>query len=136
IGWRLGGGSRSWDGDSPVLIKALCEAAAGAVSFLAQADSPRGVANAAMTLKNRSDPYVQQAIAYSLARAGEVEAASQELDNLVPLLHEDVPWQREMARRARILRAQLSEGGCEAARSFDTWTKQTSERLRVTDESH
>ena len=119
IGWRLGGGSHTWNADTPNLITEL---SAGlkreALPFLSRVQSPRDVADAASSLHPIKgpvmqqaityavgDPITQQAIAYALARAGDVKEAGDALGRLISLLHEEVPWQHEMAdwKQGRVL---------------------------------
>ena len=79
------------------------------------------VAKAATALQTAQDPYVQEAIAYALARAGDVEQAAMALDQLVGLLDVKVPWQCEMADKARALKSQMVSNPSDVQRQLEAW---------------
>jgi hypothetical protein len=51
------------------------------------------------------------------------------LDRLIGHLREDVPWQREMADRARTLKSQLVSYPAAAQKQFDAWEVETAKNL-------
>lgn len=146
IGWRLRGGtggSSSWNADAPNLIPELIAALGReALPFLSRVHSPRDVAEVASAIHpvkgpiaqetvpyTSGDPIKQQAIAYALARDGDVAEAGEALDRLVNLLHEEVPWQHEIAERARVLKSQLLRDPAAARRQLDVWEAETAKNL-------
>jgi hypothetical protein len=79
-----------------------------------------------------ADPYVQQAIAYSFARAGDIGKAVTALDQLVGQVlsgNEPYPWQREMAERARALKARLLVNPASAQQQLEAWESETAKNL-------
>jgi hypothetical protein len=111
-----------WNADAPNLIADLSTALRReALPFLSEIESPQDVANGALSLRQLQDPYVRQAMAYALARAGNVSKAVPALDELARLLDARVPWQREMAERAQTLSLQLLGDASEAKRQLDAW---------------
>ncbi len=128
-GWRLG---KLWTADAPDLIPQLRKIIhAEALPFLARAESPQGAAAAAIALQKSEDPGVQQVIAYSFARAGEITKASNALDRFVRLLNVTFEGQRKMADEAMQLRAQLLSRPDEAQRQLDMWEMETVRNLRL-----
>ena len=73
--------------------------------------------------------YVQEAIAYALARAGDVAQAAMALDQLVGLLDEKVPWQCEMADRARALKSQMVSNPADVQRQLEAWEAESVHNL-------
>jgi hypothetical protein len=130
FGWRVGGGSHLWNADAPSLIAELGAALKReALPFLSRIQSPRDVADAGMSLQKSADRYVQQAIAYALARAGDVGKAVAELDTLVAMLDVKVPWQLEMAERAQALKSKLLASPAEAQHQLDVWENESAKNL-------
>jgi hypothetical protein len=142
IGWRLGGGSHTWSADASNLI---AELGAGlkreALPFLSRIHSPQDVAEAAGSIHPIQGPaaqqtvsYVgrdeatQQAIAYALARGGDLQRGSEALDHLIELCG-DLAWQREMAARAQTLKSQLVSDPAAAQKQLDTWELDTAKTL-------
>jgi hypothetical protein len=72
---------------------------------------------------------VQEAIAYALARAGDVAQAAMALDQLVGLLDEKVPWQCEMADRARALKSQMVSNPADVQRQLEAWEAESVHNL-------
>jgi hypothetical protein len=134
IGWRVGGESHTWDINSPDLLTELgLSLKREALPFLLRIESPKEVADAVMALRISADPYVQQAIAYSFARAKEVSKATAAIDQLFHLLDmkESYPWQREMAERAEKLKAQLIADPEDAQHQLDVWESETVKNLKL-----
>ena len=130
VGWRLGGGCHDWKADDPNLIADLGIALKQqALPFLLDIQSPRDVAHAAISLKKSQDPYVQQAIAYALARAGDVDQAVTALDQLSSLHATHIQWQRTMVDRALALRSTLLLDPGEAQRQLEAWEAESMENL-------
>jgi hypothetical protein len=129
VGWRVG---RSWSADAPNIIAELGAALEReALPFLSVVNAPLDVACAATALDKPQDPHVQQAIAYSLARAGDAEHATVALNQLVHLL--DTPtkyaWQTEMADRALALNAKIISDPMSAQRQLKSWEDESARNL-------
>lgn len=132
VGWRLGGSSHIWNADAPGLISELDAALKReAVPFLSGVQSPQDVARAAASLQKSGDPYVQQAIAYAFARGGDVQQAATALTQLVRALDlkEQYPWQREMQRRAEVLKAELRDNPSVARQRLESWEVETTKQI-------
>lgn len=111
-----------WNADAPNLVHELGDALKReALPFLSPIESPRDVAQAAKSLRLPQNPNVQQAIAYALARAGDVSKAVAALDELVRLLDVKVPWQLEMLERANALKSQLLSDVSNAQKQLEAW---------------
>jgi hypothetical protein len=128
IGFNLGrrirgvGGGDRWNADAPNLLAELGAALKReALPFLGGIASLQDVAKAATALQTSHDPYVQEAIAYALARTGEIEQAAMALDQLIGLLDAKVPWQCEMADRARTLKSQMVSNPADVQRQLEAW---------------
>jgi hypothetical protein len=130
LGWRVGGGSHRWNADDPNMISDLTDALEReGVPFLFRVRSPREVAAAAASLNKTNDPYVQEAIAYALALAGDSEEAVAAFEHLAALLDVQIPWQLEMEQRARRLKADLLNNLRVAQRQLDDWRMETAKNL-------
>jgi hypothetical protein len=132
VGWRLGGGSRLWNADEPGLRSELCTAVTEqALPFLKSIQAPIDTARAAASLRKTKDPYVQQAIAYSFARGGDVEQAILGLSQLVGMLNmkENYLWQQEIARRAEALAAELLDNPSAALGRLEATEAETAKKL-------
>jgi len=70
-------------------------------------------------------------VAYALARAGDVKEAGDALGRLISLLHEEVPWQHEMADSARALKSQLGSDPAAAQKQLDAWEAETAKNLGI-----
>lgn len=128
FGKRIGGDR--WNADAPDLIQELGDALKReALPFLSVIKSPWDVAQAAMALRLPQNQHIQQAIAYALARAGEVNTALRALHELIRLLDARVPWQREMAERAETLIGKLAVNPADAQKQLETWEAETVKNL-------
>ncbi|MBO0801038.1 MAG: hypothetical protein J2P31_19650, partial [Blastocatellia bacterium] len=116
--------------DAPNLVTELRSAVKReALPFLSSIDSAEDIAKAAATLHKTGDPYVQQTIAYSWARAGNITRATEELERLVLLLDVSIQWQRGMAERSDVLKTTLLANPAEAQRQLEAWESETSKNL-------
>ncbi len=146
IGWRLRcafGRSDSWGADDPHLVEELrMGLKREALPFLSRIQTPRDVADAASVVHpikgpvvqqvityTSADPIVQQAIAFALARADEIEKGREALAPLIRTLHDEIPWRREMAERALSLQGMLLNDPAAARRQLDAWETQTVKNL-------
>lgn len=131
LGKRIeGAGGGPWNADAPNLVAELSTALKReALPFLSRIESPRDLAQAAASLQQSQDPYTQQAIAYALARAGDVNKAVAALDELARLLDAKVPWQLEMAERANALKSQLLSDASGAQKQLEAWEAESVRNL-------
>jgi len=127
---RTASGGDRWNADAPDIV---CELGIAlkreALPFLSPIESLRDVEQAAKSLRLPQNPHVQQAIAYAIARSGDVGKAVVELDALLAMLDVKVPWQREMAERAEVLKTKLLTNPAEAQRQLEAWESETSQNL-------
>lgn len=132
LGKRLrepSGGDR-WNADAPNSVAELRAAVKReALPFLSGIESAEDIAKAAATFQKVGDPYGQQTIAYAWARAGDMARATEELERLVRLLDVKIPWQREMAERADVLKTKVLANPAEAQRQLEAWESETSQNL-------
>lgn len=127
---RVPGGGDRWSTDMPNLIGDLTAVIErDALPFLTGVESPLDVARAAGRNQSPQDPYVQQAVAYAWARAGEVKRANDELEKLIHLLDARITWQHALIERADRLRAMLLEKPEDVQAQLDAWENETSRCL-------
>jgi hypothetical protein len=130
LGWRVGGGSHRWNADDPNMVSDLNDALKReAVPFLSHVRSPREVAAAAVSLNKTKDPYVQEAIAYALALAGDSEQAAAAFKQLAALLDTQIPWQLEMEQRAQKFKADFLCNPTVAQKQLESWRVETAKNL-------
>lgn len=126
---KAGGGDR-WNADVPDIVRELGVALnRDAMPFLSPIKSPRDVAHAATSLRLPQNPHVQQAIAYALARAGDVDKSVAALDELTRLLDVKVPWQLEMFERASALKSQLLSDASGVQKQLEAWEAESVRNL-------
>jgi len=127
FGKRIG---HRWTADAPNLLHELGVALKReALPFLSPIESPHAVAEAAKSLRLPQNPNVQQAIAYALARAGDVDKAVAALGELTQSLDAKVPWQLEMAERASAFKAQLLGNTASAQNQLEVWEAESIRNL-------
>lgn len=123
------GGDR-WSTEMPNLIDDLVAAIErDALPLLSDLESPVNIAQAAEKFQTPSDPYVQEAIAYAWARAGDIGRANVALEKLTRLLDPKVAWQRPIGERADWLKASLLNDPAEAQAQLEAWEFETVQRL-------
>jgi hypothetical protein len=129
FGKRLKG--TGWHADAPNLESELVKAMQSEVPFLRSLRTAKEVAEAvAQSLKqNPRDPYRHEAVAYMLARSGEIAEAVVALDRLMSVLDLTVSWQGEMADRALALKEKLIDAPTVAQRQLDDWQTETVRNL-------
>lgn len=131
VGWRLGGGSHTWDADHPTAIEELRKTLKlDALPFLSKINSPAQLALAGESLAKPADIGVQQAIAFAYARAGASEKAATAFDRLVNLMETTEFWKEEL-KRARTLRSQIVSDPDSVQRQLDAWEAETTKNLKL-----
>jgi hypothetical protein len=73
----------------------------------------------------------REALAYSLAFAGDFETAKDQLREVKGSLNLTIPWQKEMGERADLLSERLSHGQQAVASQLDEWRHRTVENLKL-----
>lgn len=130
LGWRLGGGSHTWDADAPTLIDELGDSLRrDALPFLSRVRSPLDVAKVGESLRRSGDVRVREAIAYAYARAGERKKAILALDKFVKSVDVLFPWQQEMVDDARALRSVVESDPDEARKQLQEREVGTAKRI-------
>jgi hypothetical protein len=128
LGKRIGGDR--WNAEAPDIVRELGVALKReALPFLSAIESPHDVAQAATSMRLPQNPHVQQAIAYTLARAGDVNKAVAALDELTRSLDVKVPWQLEMAERANAFKSQLLSDAPSAQKQLEAWEAESVRNL-------
>lgn len=128
FGKRIGGDR--WNAEAPDIVHELGVALKReAMPFLSPIETPRDVVQAAKSLRLPQNANIQQAIAYALARAGDVHKAIAELDTLLAMLDSKVPWQLEMTERASALRLQLHTDVPGAQKQLEAWEAESISNL-------
>jgi hypothetical protein len=115
------GGIDGWNANEPNLIAELTAALQlHAMAFLSSAASPLEFVELAKTFSS-GNPHTPEAIAFSLARAGETDQATQVIDQLLNRLDLTVSWQLDIANNAKALRTKLATDPAEAQRQLEVW---------------
>ncbi len=128
FGKRIGGDR--WNADAPNLVHELSSALKReALPFLSLIESPHDVAQAATALRLPQNPHIQQAIAYALARAGNVDKALAAFDDLADSLDAKVPWQLEIADRAAMFKSKLLVNPADAQNQLLAWEIESAKHL-------
>jgi hypothetical protein len=127
---RKSDGGDRWSSDAPNLAAQLSVAVKReALPFLASIASSQDTAELAAEFAGTGDPYALQAVAYSLARCGDIGRAKSELQRLVGMLDIKIPWQREIAERAERLRTILTVSPVDAQHQLAAWETETVRNL-------
>jgi hypothetical protein len=128
FGRRLKG--TGWRADAPDLEATLTEAMRKETPFLCSLRTVQDVVNAVMPFaENARDPYAHEAIAYMLVRCGNTNDALTAVGQLLASLDLAIPWQHEMAERAKSLKSQLLADPAAAQRQLDAWESETVKNL-------
>jgi hypothetical protein len=98
-----------------------------AMPFLSRVDSLLGFVEVAKSLSG--NPHTPKAIAFALARAGQISQAVEVLDQLLNQLDLNVAWQREIADQAKAMRAKLVANPVEAQQQLEAWEAETVHNL-------
>jgi hypothetical protein len=129
---RSPGGGDRWYASAPSLISDLKLAVENvALPFLANVDSPESIVRVTREVCDLKDPYAREVIAYALAFSGDVSRAIDELQRLLESLDGDVPWQLEMADRAKKLKSTLTACPDDARQQLKCWEADTARHLQL-----
>ena len=101
-----------------------------AIPFLDRIVSPMDV-TAARDLHKGQDTYVQQTIAFGLARAGRIIEAIERLSRLEETLNDQIPWQRILSDDCRLLSELLMSNPGKAQAQLDEWQVENAAALRL-----
>lgn len=119
---RQPNGQTCWNADSKELPESLFHAIKNeALPFFARTGNPLDVADMAASLLNPLNPHYCEALALSLARAGKLVEANAALDALLNQIDPSVPWQIEIAERARSFKRKLLADPLQAQQQLDEW---------------
>jgi hypothetical protein len=132
FGARIGQGG--WKADEPDLETALSTEMQKEVPYLAGLRTAEDVVSSLERLikpnpRGYINPHCLEALAFSLLQAGELTRAANALDKILNLVESAVPWQREIAQRAEILKSKLEANPAEAQRQLEIWENETTENL-------
>jgi len=126
FGRRVGTG---WSSDAPDVYSELSLALRReALPFLSRVEDLDDFIQLAKSF-SRANPRTREAIAYALARVGEVDKAIAELDTLLAMLDVKVPWQLEMAERANALKSLLLHDFASAQKQLQEWEAESIRNL-------
>ena len=131
LGRRIGGESQRWDINDPELVeKLLLAIQQEALPFLESIQTPR---QAARFISSQDgfprSPRLQEAQACLFARSGDTGSASASIDELTRLLDSQVPWQAEIASRAKLLRSLIADGPSQVEKRLRLWEIETIHNL-------
>ena len=76
---------------------------------------------------------MQQTIAYALAYARDTQQAGKALESLIRAADMTVPWQREIAERAKDLKISISSNPFEAFSKLEAWKSETIRALKLSE---
>ena len=131
LGWRLGGGSHTWNLDSPSLLPDLAASIKReAIPYLSNFGSVQAFVEAVSKDKRTGNLRIQEVIAYALTREGRMAEAVPILDRLIKeLAHDENPWKREIADTARSLMSAIEAGPEHAQLKLDSWKADTKKNI-------
>ena len=130
LGRRLCDNGERWSLSDSTLEENLCLAIQReALPFLYPLRSMEGVIEAISTRPEQENPYVKEALAYTLARTGPKARSIALLRQLIQSLDVRMPWQREMAERAEMLESKLVGDSADADRQLDMWEMESMTNL-------
>ncbi len=138
FGWRLRGSeTHLWDGYDPQVAQNLARALTDEpAKFFSRIQAPIDLAIEAQGSPFAGDLIVNQFVAYSLARAGDISRAVPALRDVADRVGTDHPWRVALANQARELAATLQHDPAAAVRQFEHWEKDTAVALNVDEFRH
>lgn len=100
------------------------------IPYLSGVEEPLGLATATKLYHPESkNPYIMEAIAYSLVMGGDYVSGRRALDMLLTVLNPTVVWQYEMMKRAEELRNRLNRNSEDARSLLTEWERQSRTNL-------
>jgi hypothetical protein len=118
-------------GEADLSSKLLSSVQHDGLPFLCGVRSPSEIIAVVQRLPGSSNPHSLEAIAYSLAMAGEYFAAQLALERLVKALDVKISWQLEMAERAKLLAEKLNADPEAGKLLLATWELETINALAL-----
>jgi hypothetical protein len=133
FGRRVGRNKR-WIADTTELDNALSSEMLKEVPFLSSLRTATDVAKALEPLTKPNEagyvnPHNYEALAYTLVRTGETNAAGRVIDTLLKKANLAVDWEREIASRAQLIRDKLLEVPEKAQELLAAWESETIRNL-------
>lgn len=123
-------GADRWGITDPDVEVELQSAMQKEAAFLKKLETTEAVVGALRSIAQHSgDPYAYQAIAYILAREGNVQPAVAELEDLINSLDPSSDWELAMASRADLLKTKLLKNPEEAKKQLEAWESETIHNL-------
>ncbi len=98
---------------------------------LAELRTPKDVAKSLRSFAGQSNPHIQEALAYVLLQAEEVEKASDIIDKLLGSMSQTVPWQEVVLRRLEMIQSQLSLSLAQVKRQLAAWELESVNNLKL-----
>lgn len=128
---RVESGGDRWSSADDQVVESLNRAIrSDALPFLSELKSVQDAVRAARHAADGSkDPFAHEALAYSLAKAGDVEAAVESIDVLLELLSPLIPWQAELKTRALSLKEAIIANNGDVIKILDGWTAENIRQL-------
>ncbi len=128
LGWRIGGWTNSWNVNDPNLEESLLEAIKReALPFLEPIKTIEDTIAAIEALGKSEVSFVKEAMAFALARSGNVQKACQQLDEVAREALDmkgfamRIVWREEMASRALTLKSLLLNNPVAAQNQLSKW---------------
>ena len=127
LGWRLGGGTQTWNVDDSSGLDDLRESIVReAIPFLEPIKTPRDTALAGKLLDPRHDGATQRAVAYAFARAGDTPQAIREIDRFLAIgVGDERDWVLKESAEASSLKKLLLTDPAAAQRQLQEWEAKT-----------
>lgn len=121
----------AWDKHDPDLIPQLQIAITQeALPFLAEVQSLSALADVVAAKYSTKNPHTREALAYALAYSGQLEAAHRQLEQLLQMMDTKIPWQREIAERATLLKSKLANLQ-DVQQQLKMWEMESRSNLKV-----
>jgi hypothetical protein len=129
------GGDR-WDMQMPHFESILENVMQEEAKFLRKLRTPQDVARALEPLTKLNsigyvNPHCYEALAYTLAKAGDTAGALTVIDTLLSCVNPAVVWEAKISSRARLIGTALEENPQVAYAQLATWTTENIKNLRL-----
>jgi hypothetical protein len=138
FGKRLGSGGDRWDADAPNLISELFRSIEQeAIPFLKSVSTMQMIVEyiQPMTVpdaRSYVNPHCQEALAYTLARMGDIAPALVVIDQMQEMLGQStVAWELDIKARSQFFREKLLHSPKAAQAQLDAWKDETVRNLKL-----